>query len=324
MIQSKPSSRKSIEMIGTIRERDFRGVDLNLLVTLLVLLRERSVSKAAACLHLGQPAVSGALARLRELFHDELLVRGKGGMQPTQRGLELQSALAPALAELQAVVSDAPAFDPARSDRSFVIGMPDWIDTWLLPGLVARLAAEAPQARIAVVATDRFRIADMLLQEQLDLAIGAFPAGPAWQRSRPLATVPYCCVARPGVIGKKGTLTLKQFAALPHLMVTYRGAFHGTVDDALDALGLKRRIVCTSPRFSSLPRVLQQVPAIATVPQVLAPGWQRDFGLVRAAVPLKLPPSPVAIVHHASRDKDPALRWLCGLVEAVVADADLA
>src|SRR5689334_21572226 len=129
MIQSKPPSRKSIEMIGTIRERDFRGVDLNLLVTLLVLMRERSVSKAAACLHLGQPAVSGALARLRELFHDELLVRGKGGMQPTQRGLELQSALAPALVELQAVVSDAPAFDPARSDRSFVIGMPDWIDT---------------------------------------------------------------------------------------------------------------------------------------------------------------------------------------------------
>lgn len=315
-------------MIGTIRERDFRGVDLNLLVTLLVLLRERSVSKAAACLHLGQPAVSGALARLRALFHDELLVRGKGGMQPTQRGLELQAALAPALAEVQAVVSDAPAFDPARSDRSFVIGMPDWIDTWLLPGLLARLADEAPLARIAVVATDRFRVADMLLQEQLDLAIGAFPAGPAWQRSRPLATVPYCCVARPGVIGTagrkgtKGTLTLKQFAALPHLMVTYRGAFHGTVDDALDALGLKRRIVCTSPRFSSLPRVLQRVPAIATVPQVLAAGWQRDFGLVRAAVPLKLPPSPVAIVHHASRDKDPALRWLCGLVEALVADGD--
>ncbi|MDH0738501.1 LysR family transcriptional regulator [Achromobacter spanius] len=121
-------------MISNIRERDLRGVDLNLLVTLLVLLRERSVSKAAQCLYLGQPAVSGALARLRELFQDDLLVRTQGGMLPTPRGLELQSQLLPVLAEMQSVILQTPTFDAASSERRFTIGVMDWANDWLLPG----------------------------------------------------------------------------------------------------------------------------------------------------------------------------------------------
>ncbi|MCW7539456.1 LysR substrate-binding domain-containing protein [Aquabacterium sp. A7-Y] len=324
MIQSRFTSRKSIDLMSHIRERDFRGMDLNLLVTLLVLLREKSVSKAAACLHLGQPAISGALSRLRALFKDELLVRSQGGMQPTPRALELQAALAPALELIQAVVSDTPVFDPATATRTFLLGLPDWVDIWLLSPLLAILHREAPGVRVAVVATDPFRVSDMLMREDMDLAVGAFAGGPSWQRQRPLCSMRFCCVHRPGVLRERARLTVKQYTELPHLLVSYRGAFQGTVDEALEKLGQERKVAYTSPRFSSLPRVLQQVPALATVPEVLAPVWERDFGLVSHRLPLDLPPFTVSIAHHATRDKDPALQWLCGVIESVASPSSRA
>lgn len=301
-----------------IRERDFRGVDLNLLITLHVLLRERSVSRAAACLHVGQPAVSGALARLRAVFGDPLLVRIPGGMRPTPRALALQAALVPVLQGIQALITEEPAFDPGATQRTFRIGLPDWVDAWLLAPLLARLHRDAPDARVQVLITDRFRLPDMLAREEVDFAVGGFHGAPGWQLQRPLATVHYCCMHRPGLLGDDQALTLDRYVALPHLLVTYRNALEGTVDEALRTLGRSRHVAYTSPRFSSLPRVLQQVPAIATVPDVLAPSWQRDFGLVRAPAPLELPPIEVVIAFHAAREQDPALRWLFEVIASIV------
>lgn len=304
-----------------IRERDFRGLDLNLLVTLLVLLREKSVSRAAACLHLGQPAVSGALARLREWFKDDLLVRSKGGMQPTLRARELQAALGPALEEIQAAVSRVPVFEPRSATRTFLLGLPDWVDAWLLPPLLATLQQQAPGVKLSVVATDPFRVAEMLSGEEMDLAVGAFAEGPPWQRTRPLRSMGFRCVCRPGLVRvRQARLSLEQYTALPHLLVTYRGAFHGTVDEALAPLGRARRVAYTSPRFSSLPPVLQQVAALATVPEVLAPLWRRDFGLVSWPLPFDIAPFTVSIAHHRTRDRDPALQWLCGVIESLAVD----
>lgn len=106
-----------------INEADFRGVDLNLLITFLVLYREKSVSGAAAKLFLGQPAVSSALARLRELFGDRLFVRTAHGMQPTSRADYLAQRLAPLLEQMQATLFHPPDFDPRCSQRLFTLGM---------------------------------------------------------------------------------------------------------------------------------------------------------------------------------------------------------
>ncbi len=125
MIQSALSLFKSIEEMMTIKEIDCRRVDLNLLVTLLVLLRERSVSRAAEKLYLGQPAVSAALARLRTLFDDPLLVRSAKGMVPTVKALELEAALKPVVASIQSVLFEPTVFDPTTAERTFVLGMPD-------------------------------------------------------------------------------------------------------------------------------------------------------------------------------------------------------
>lgn len=301
-------------MIINISENDFRGVDLNLMVTLMVLLRERSVTRAAERLHLGQPAVSGALARLRSLFGDELLVRTGTGMLPTPRALELERQVGQALSDMHVALFQPPSFDPLTVARTLTIGMPDWIDTWLLPALLAALSRKAPNVRVRVLETDPYTVSDMLAQEEIELAIGAFDQGPPWQRRVALASMTFRCVGRPKLIGSGGKMTLEQYIGLPHLLVSHRGAFEGRVDKALATLGLSRNVVHTSPHFSSLPRVLQCVDAVAAVPGGLAPLWESDFGLLSAAIPLELPTIEIAVVSHATRDKDMFVQWVCDIV----------
>src|SRR5947209_14779019 len=109
-----------------ISENDFSRLDLNLLVAFQVLVREKSVSRAAERLSLGQPAMSGTLARLREAFQDEILVRTGRGMEPTTKALTLYAQLTPALESIQATLFERPAFDPAIQSRTFHLGMRDW------------------------------------------------------------------------------------------------------------------------------------------------------------------------------------------------------
>lgn len=305
-------------MIFNINENDFHGLDLNLMVTLMVLLRERSVSRAAERLHLGQPAVSGALARLRSLFDDELLVRTGGAMQPTPRALELEQSVGQALSGMHAALFQATPFDPLTITRTITIGMPDWIDTWLLAPLLAALNRRAPGVRVRIIETDPYTVSDMLAKESIELAIGAFDRGPPWQRHVPLASMAFRCVGRPEVMGGSGEISLQQYIGLPHLLVSHRGAFEGRVDQALATLGLSRNVVYTSPHFSSLPRVLQGVDAVAAVPGGLAPLWEHDFGLLSAAMPLELPTIEIALVAHATRDKDVFVQWVCGVVKDLV------
>ncbi|MEO9385443.1 LysR family transcriptional regulator [Chromobacterium phragmitis] len=217
----------------SIREKDFRGVDLNLLVTLAVLLRERSVSRAAACLHLGQPAVSGALARLRELFGDELLVRVPQGMAPTVRALALQSELTPLLERLQTLLFAEASFEPASAARAFSLGMSDWVEIWLAPKLLPRLRALAPKLRIALETTDPFTGSAMLEQGRMELGVSVFAPGPAWQQTRPLRSMGFAVVYDPKQLPLPAPLSLDDYLAHQHALVSYRGARQGTADRAL-------------------------------------------------------------------------------------------
>ena len=305
-------------MMINISENDFRAVDLNLMVTLMVLLRERSVSRAAQQLHLGQPAVSGALSRLRSLFGDELLVRAGGKMLPTPRALELERTVGQALHDMHAALFQVSSFDPLTIARTVTIGMPDWIDTWLLPPLLAALSRKAPHVRVRVLETDPYTVSDMLARETIELAIGAFDPGAPWQRRVALASMAFRCVGRPGIMGAGGQMTLQEYIGRAHLLVSHRGAFEGRVDKALAALGLTRNVMYTSPHFSSLPRVLQRVDAVAAVPEGLAPIWKHDFGLVSAPIPLDLPTIEIALVSHATRDGDAFVLWICDVIKDIV------
>lgn len=307
--------------MSNISENNFRGVDLNLLVTFLVLMRERSVSRAAAKLFLGQPAVSGALARLRQLFGDELLIRGAEGMLPTTRALALEAAIAPALTQLQHAIFAPPVFDPASAERLFLVGMPDWVEQWLMPGLVARMRTQAPHVRVAFKEANPFSASGMLERDEIELAVARLPAGPQWQRERMVSEMGFRCVYKQGRVPVEGDITLAQYTALPHVLVSYRAAFESATDTALATLGLRRNVCYTTPRFSSVPGVLGDSAMISTVPEALARRWESSGELASCAVPLTLPRFTISMAWHARRDNDPALQWLMALIEDVAAQS---
>src|SRR5262249_8639502 len=155
----------------TINENDLRRLDLNLLVAFQVLVREKGVSRAAERLFLGQPAMSGALARLREVFQDEILVRTGRGMEPTTKALALYARLEPDLESIRATLFEQRAFDPAPHSRTLHLGMRDWVEAWVVPELVARVQRIAPRVRIAVRASDAQLGGRMLQTEERDLGV---------------------------------------------------------------------------------------------------------------------------------------------------------
>lgn len=302
-----------------IRENDFSRIDLNLLTVLMVLFRERSVSRAAEKLYLGQPAVSGALARLRDMFNDPLFIRTAQGMEPTPRAQTLVLALTPLLEEMQQVLFQPPNFVAATAQYSFRIGMADWVEMWLMPALMADLKQQAPGITLNVVATDPFQDSDALEQDRIDLAISAAPSGPKWLRREVLTKMRFCTLWHPGQLNLPTPLPLANYIANDHLLVSYRGANTSAIDEQLTLHGLQRMVRYTSPHFATLPLILQRSPALATVPEGLGKIWSQDYGLKHSELPLDLSPFEVAMLWHHKRSQDPALLWLMERIRALVA-----
>jgi DNA-binding transcriptional LysR family regulator len=302
----------------TIGENDLRRLDLNLLVALQALVREKSVSKAAERLFLGQPAMSGVLARLRELFRDEILVRTGRGMEPTVKAIALVAQLTPALEQIRTTLFEQPAFDPATQSRIFHVGMRDWVEMWLMPELLARIQETAPHVRIAVRASDAQVGARMLENEEMDLGVSRFPEGPSWQRREQLASMSYRCVYDGDRLDLGSPLTLEEYLAHPHLVTPTQTDFRSSLDDEIIGHNKRRTVIYTTPRFAALPLVLQRAAVIAVVPELLAQHWATTFGLTSSPVPVRIAPLAVSMIWHGKRDGDAGLSWLRGLVRDVV------
>ena len=309
---------KSIGKMMTIRTNDFRKLDLNLLVAFQVLVREKSVSRAAERLFLGQPAMSGALARLREVLQDEILVRTGRGMEPTAKALTLYAQLTPALESIRATLFEQPAFDPATQSRTFHLGMRDWVETWLMPALVARVQQAAPRVRIAVRASDARQGAHMLENEEIDLGVSVFPDGPPWQRREQLAAMGYRCVYDGKRLGIRSPLTLEQYLAHPHLVTPTQADFRGPVDDVLVGGSKRRKVIYATSRLAALPLILRRTAVIATVPEQSAQQWAEVFGLTSSPVPVHISPFAISMIWHAKREGDAGLHWLRCVVRDVV------
>lgn len=305
----------------TIGDNDFRRLDLNLLVAFQALVREKSVSRAAERMFLGQPAMSGALARLRDVFRDEILVRTGRGMEPTAKALAIHAQLTPALESIRATLFEQPAFDPATQSRTFHLGMRDWVETWLMPELTARVQRAAPRVRIAVRASDAQLGARMLQNDEMDLGVSVFNDGPPWQRREQLAAMGYRCVYDGRRLGLGSPLTLEQYLAHPHVVTPTQTDFRGPVDDELVGRSKRRTVICATPRFAALPLMLRRADVIATVPEQSARQWAEVFGLTSSPAPMRIAPFAISMIWHAKREGDAGLQWLRGLVRDVVANA---
>src|SRR5688572_25301594 len=165
-----------------MNERNFSGIDLNLLVVFAVVMRERSTTRAGARLFLSQSAVSHALKRLRALFDDELFVRVSQGVTPTPRAKALYRDLLPCLDAIEGKLKERERFDPASSNRTFRLGLPSSLDICVTPILLERLAKQAPAINVVIRPVDLHTGPGMIDAEEIDLGLSAFPQVEAWHR----------------------------------------------------------------------------------------------------------------------------------------------
>ncbi|MDP4023859.1 LysR family transcriptional regulator [Methylobacterium sp. NEAU 140] len=300
---------------------DLARLDLNLLVALDALLEERSVTRAAARVGVGQPAMSASLARLRRLFDDELLTRAPDGMRPTPRALALAEPLRGALRQVQALVHREERFDPATVARTFTVSLPDSVEVLLGPRLIAYLRAHAPGVRLLLRSVDAARILEELDADRVDLALGFFTEGQAHHKRRLLYRDSYVVLFNAGLVGLDAPIGLDDYLRFPHVLTSLRETAHGVVDDALARLGRTRTLAVTTPRFLVVPFLVRAAPVIATMHARLATAFASALGLSVSPVPVDLDPVAVTMLWHASYDRDPAHRWLRDLLVRLAGEA---
>jgi DNA-binding transcriptional LysR family regulator len=299
-------------------------IDLNLLVHLDALLTERSVTRAAARVGIGQSAMSHNLARLRELFGDELLTRGSEGMRLTPRAMTLLEPVRIMLAQVDALVSRNQAFNPAAAMRTFRFGLPDGMEILIMPALLARMREVAPGIHLRLYNFDASRLLDELDADEMDLAIGfaTFLQGQIHHKRRKLFTDPYLCMFNAEITGIVPPISLDDYVRFPHVLTSLRPGrnVRGVVDEALEKLGLRRSIALTTPRFLTVPSLVASAPVIVTMQARLARLFAIELGLSLSPPPVELSEVTVSLLWHASYDHDPAHIWLRELVIQLVAE----
>jgi DNA-binding transcriptional LysR family regulator len=292
--------------------------DLNLLVTLDVLLAEGSVARAAQRLRLSPSAMSRALARLRETMGDPLLVRAGRGLVPTPRAVELRERVSQLVQDAEAVLRPAEALDLTRLVRTFALRASEGFVESFGPELIARVDKEAPGVRLRFVQKSSKDSAP-LRDGSIDLDVGVVGTAAAPElRAQSLFRDRFVGVVRVGHPLSQGEITSVRYAAGKHVGVSRRGVDGGPIDDALKTVGLEREIATIVGGFSAALALARASDLIATVPE-------RHTGNLRAGMhgfplPFATPEVTVSLLWHPRQSADPAHRWLRGCVREVCAE----
>nr|WP_239537859.1 LysR family transcriptional regulator [Dyella mobilis] len=292
--------------------------DLNLLITLDVLLAEGSVAGAARRLRLSPSAMSRALARLREATGDPLLVRAGRGLVPTPRALELRERVSLLVQGAEEVLRPAQRPDLKQLVRSFTMRSSEGFVENFGARLIARISEEAPGVRLRFVQKSS-KDSTPLRDGTVDLETGVVGTeeGPEL-RVQALFRDRFIGVVRKGHPLSKGRVTPKRYADGKHVVVSRRGRERGPTDEALRALGLERRIVTIVSGFATALALAQQSDLIANVPERHT-GKLRE-GMHSFPLPVATPWFNVSMIWHPRLHADPVHHWLRECVREVCAE----
>lgn len=282
--------------------------DLNLLVTLDVLLAEGSVARAARRLRLSPSAMSRALARLRETTGDPLLVRAGRGLVPTPRALDLRGRVGPLVQDAEALLRPAARLDLKRLVRTFTLRTSEGFVETFGPALIARAAKEAPGVRLRFMPKPD-KESTPLREGTVDLETGVVDdaTGPE-VRTQALFQDHVIGVVREGHPLSRGKVTPARYAAGRHVLFSRRGLDRGPIDDALQALGLEREVAVIAGGFSTALALARSSDLIASVPERHTGGLRA--GMHSFPLPVAVPGMTVSLLWHPRTDADPAHRWL--------------
>jgi DNA-binding transcriptional LysR family regulator len=326
-------------MLASMNTVHFNALDLNLLRVFEALMQERSATRAGERLGLTQSAISHALNRLRYVLKDELFLRGPDGMQPTERAAEIAPRLRQGLLQLQLALAPTD-FVPERSDRRFSITCTEYGGAVLMPALIARLRAEAPNASLTVLPSN-MGVAEVLRSGRADLAIGSFRRVPEWAVSEPLLRDTRVWVLRADHPAAGEELTLERLSELPHLVIAATGedehAIEGYVVDhglerlvtrsdagllqgALAARGLRRTVAVTTPHFLAALMTVNESDIAALMPRRLATAFMGRYRLALFEPPYPSPAFEMMSLWDRDHGEQPPIVWLRQLLREVAAE----
>lgn len=293
---------------------DIRNLDLNLLKTFAVLMDERNVSRAAERLSLTQPAVSSMLTRLRSSFDDPLFVRSQRGVVPTPRAIALAPQVEALLENVNKLMQPS-VFVPSETQMTLSIAAIDYTLQAVVLPFLQLLRKEAPGIKVASHFIDDSQVLNQLEQGKLDIALMTPETVPQDLHARVLYQEHYVCVVHDGhKLAAKGRLSLDEFCALEHALVSYvGGAFSGPTDKALAELGRQRRVVLSVPSFLVLLEVLRSSELVAVVPKRLIQAGQ---GMTIMTLPkeLKIEGFTKVMAWHERSHNHQAHRWIRELI----------
>jgi DNA-binding transcriptional LysR family regulator len=298
--------------MGTIPPRNESDIDLHQLQILDVLLKERSLTKAAQLLDLTQPAISKTLARLRRYFDDPLFIRVAMRMEPTPKAMALAEPVRAIIERMLMLRSERIAFDPKTSERTFKFCMVDAAVVQLLPPLLEHLRVEAPRMHVQAVRCDVQQLDLWLESGEIDFAVGSFSSLGGGVRRHPLWTETYAAVVRSGHPRIGASPSLDAFVAEQHALVTAVGTGHDSIaaERVLEAAIPRQNIVCRIPMFAAAAHIACHSDVIATLPRTFAHALARDLDLQLVEVPIELPPLELAEYWHERYHRDPGNMWI--------------
>jgi DNA-binding transcriptional LysR family regulator len=301
-----------------VRKIDLASINLNLLVALDALLRDRSVTEAARRTRVTPSAMSHSLASLRDLVGDQLLVRSGRGMVLTPRAEALVAPLRLLLGDAERLLAGGASFDPSSAKRTFVIAAPDFLTTLLLPPLLAATQSVAPGIAFEVVPSVRRANAWLLESGEVDLALGAIVEAAPGIRRMDLCTEGFMCAMRKGHPLAKRELDLDAYVSAPHLVITL-GEHAGPtwIDQALAKVGRERHIAVRVRYFMAAPLVIARSSLITTGPSMLLQYFAELVPLRLCKPPIDLPTYPEEVYWHERFEKDAGHEWLRATVKSV-------
>jgi len=301
-----------------MNNKNIAQIDLNLLVVFDVVCRERNTVRAAEKLGLSQPAISHALARLREVFADRLFVRASRGLIPTPRALELQAPIRQIMAQTEKVLARQTNFDPGSAKRIFRLATTDYFEQIAFPSLLKAVENQAPGVTIVSRPTLGELPRERLEAGGFDLAIAGFYRNiPERFFQQKLFEDDFVCVARPGVFQAKGPIAIEKYVEAKHLLISPQGDLQSKAREILERKGYPIQYLAGVTSFLSPARILNSTDLALTCPRKLALSYLEAFSLKVHELSFKIPPISVVQVWHERNQDDAAHQWLRNLIQRI-------
>lgn len=297
-----------------MKEPGWRRVDLNLLWVFYAVFRYRKLTAAAAQLSMTQSAVSHALARLRHLFSDELFLRTGHGVEPTARALALAPQIEQIIRAAMETVSEQAAFDPATAETTIRIAMLDYEAAVIMPSLIEIVRSRAPGVTLICSHAWRKSAIEMLQDNEAEIALCTLGKPPKDIECQLILNEDWAVIARQDHPLISVPLDAAAYMAADHLLVSFIGGTHGSVDRALAAIGGTRNVVAAMPGFIPAMLTVARSNLIATLPRRVVQELAPRFDLQVFAPPVAIRSFPIVMAWHRRHANSPIRKWLAAVL----------